>query len=117
MTPSSVVFDSMHPASCGPNPRTSVRTTDPITETHHRRRHRHRAAGTMAVMSDTGVLAESGISAREAEVLAALGEHLTNAEIGAKLFISVRTVESHVSSLLRKLGATDRRELGGLPTR
>jgi DNA-binding CsgD family transcriptional regulator len=43
----------------------------------------------MAVMSDTGVLAGSGISAREAEVLAALGEHLTNAEIGARLFIPV----------------------------
>ena len=43
------------------------------------------------------------ISPREAEVLAALGERLSNAEIGARLFISVRTVESHVSSLLRKL--------------
>jgi DNA-binding CsgD family transcriptional regulator len=36
---------------------------------------------------------EVGISAREAEVLAALGERLTNAEIGARLFISIRTVE------------------------
>jgi len=51
------------------------------------------------------------ISAREAEVLALLGEHLSNAEIGARLFISVRTVESHVSSLLRKLGLPDRRAL------
>ncbi|MFD4181410.1 ATP-binding protein [Rhodococcus sp. NPDC058514] len=51
------------------------------------------------------------ISAREAEVLALLGEHLSNAEIGARLFISVRTVESHVSSLLRKLGVPDRRGL------
>ena len=57
------------------------------------------------------------ISAREAEVLTAVGEHLTNAEIGAKLFISVRTVESHVSSLLRKLGAADRRELADLAGR
>ncbi|MEV4410990.1 LuxR C-terminal-related transcriptional regulator [Catellatospora sp. NPDC049609] len=51
------------------------------------------------------------ISTREAEVLALLGEHLSNAEIGARLFISVRTVESHVSSLLRKLDVPDRRAL------
>ncbi|WP_437073984.1 ATP-binding protein [Streptomyces sp. enrichment culture] len=51
------------------------------------------------------------ISAREAEVLALLGEHLTNAEIAARLFLSVRTVESHVSSLLRKLEMPDRRAL------
>lgn len=48
------------------------------------------------------------VSAREAEVLALVGEHLSNAEIGARLFISVRTVESHVSALLRKLGVADR---------
>ena len=51
------------------------------------------------------------MSAREAEVLAAVSEHLTNAEIATRLFISVRTVESHVSSLLRKLQVSDRREL------
>ena len=51
------------------------------------------------------------ISVREAEVLNALRDHLTNAQIAQKLHISVRTVESHVSSLLRKLGAADRREL------
>lgn len=57
---------------------------------------------------------EVGISAREAQVLAALGEHLTNAEIGARLFIQIRTVESHVSSLLRKLQAEDRRALAAV---
>ncbi|MFF0200738.1 ATP-binding protein [Streptomyces sp. NPDC005017] len=51
------------------------------------------------------------VSAREAEVLTLLGEHLSNAEIAARLFISVRTVESHVSSLLRKLELPDRRAL------
>lgn len=51
------------------------------------------------------------VSAREADVLALLGEHLSNAEIAVRLFISVRTVESHVSSLLRKLEARDRRVL------
>jgi predicted ATPase/DNA-binding CsgD family transcriptional regulator len=62
----------------------------------------------MVPMSNVGVEA---MSAREAEVLEALRVHLTNAEIGQRLHISVRTVESHVSSLLRKLGAADRRDL------
>jgi DNA-binding CsgD family transcriptional regulator len=60
------------------------------------------------------VAAEAGISTREAEVLALVGQHLSNAEIGARLFLSVRTAESHVSSLLRKLGRPDRRALAQL---
>ena len=48
---------------------------------------------------------------RQAEVLALVGENLTNAEIAARLYISERTVESHVSALLRKAGARDRHEL------
>ncbi|MEU8803301.1 LuxR C-terminal-related transcriptional regulator [Spirillospora sp. NPDC048819] len=51
------------------------------------------------------------VSEREAEVLAAVGRHLTNTQIASRLHISVRTVESHVSSLLRKYGVTNRREL------
>lgn len=67
--------------------------------------------GTILCVANQGRPRGVGISAREAEVLAAIGERLTNAEIGARLFISIRTVESHVSSLLRKLGADDRRAL------
>jgi class 3 adenylate cyclase/DNA-binding CsgD family transcriptional regulator len=48
---------------------------------------------------------------REDAVLALLREDLTNIEIAARLNISERTVESHVSSLQRKLGAGDRRQL------
>jgi predicted ATPase/DNA-binding CsgD family transcriptional regulator len=59
-------------------------------------------------------MARAGISAREAEILTLVAEHRSNAEIGAQLFISVRTVETHVSSLLRKLGAPDRRALADL---
>ncbi|KAA1424758.1 hypothetical protein FE697_002240 [Mumia zhuanghuii] len=54
------------------------------------------------------------VSPRERDVLAAVAEHRTNAEIAHRLHLSVRTVESHVSSLLRKLGARDRRELAAL---
>ena len=46
-----------------------------------------------------------------------LGSHLTNAEIARRLFISVRTVESHVSSLLRKVGVADRRALADYAAR
>ncbi|GAA1709185.1 ATP-binding protein [Nonomuraea bangladeshensis] len=55
--------------------------------------------------------AAAEISPREAEVLELVGDHLSNAEIAARLCISIRTVESHVSSLLRKLEVPDRRAL------
>ncbi|MEU4191863.1 LuxR C-terminal-related transcriptional regulator [Kribbella sp. NPDC026611] len=54
------------------------------------------------------------VSAREAEVLEAVADHRSNAQIARALHISVRTVESHVSSLLRKYGVADRRELADL---
>ncbi|MEW9531777.1 LuxR C-terminal-related transcriptional regulator [Microbispora sp. NPDC049125] len=53
----------------------------------------------------------TGITRREAEILDALADRLPNAEIAGNLHLSVRTVESHVSSLLRKLGAKTRRDL------
>ena len=59
-------------------------------------------------------LIDAGVSEREAEVLGLVGDHLSNAQIARRLFISVRTVESHVSSLLRKLDLTDRRGLAHL---
>ncbi|HUQ64033.1 MAG TPA: LuxR C-terminal-related transcriptional regulator [Acidimicrobiales bacterium] len=55
-----------------------------------------------------------GVSRREQDVLAALGERLTNAEIASRLYISVRTVETHVSALLRKFDASNRRELADI---
>ena len=53
----------------------------------------------------------SVVSRREADVLELVCRHLTNAEIAARLYISERTVEVPVSSLLRKLGVKDRRQL------
>ncbi len=51
------------------------------------------------------------VTAREAEILALIARHLTNAQIADALFISTRTVESHVSAMLRKLQLADRRSL------
>ena len=56
-------------------------------------------------------LAQAGITEREAEVLSAVAERLHNREIADRLYISVRTVESHIGALLRKLGVTDRAAL------
>lgn len=43
------------------------------------------------------------LSEREVEVLAALAEGLVNKEIGERLFISPRTVDTHRTNLMRKL--------------
>ncbi|MEV4459455.1 AAA family ATPase [Microbispora sp. NPDC049633] len=56
-------------------------------------------------------LRAAGVTAREAEVLALVAEGLGNAQIAARLHLSVRTVETHVSRLLAKTGAADRTQL------
>jgi DNA-binding NarL/FixJ family response regulator len=50
------------------------------------------------------------LSAREQEVLRLLADGLTDREIAGALSISPRTVESHVSSVLRKLEVRNRAE-------
>ena len=49
-----------------------------------------------------------GLTAREQQILQLISEGRSNEEISATLFISVRTVEHHVSAILDKLGVSTR---------
>jgi two-component system vancomycin resistance associated response regulator VraR len=48
------------------------------------------------------------LSETEAKVLSLMANEYTNEEIAKELFISQRTVESHVTNILRKLGVNSR---------
>ena len=69
--------------------------------------HLARTARVPAAASDA---IDDVLSSREREVLRLLADGLTDREIAAALAISPRTVESHVSSVLRKLGVRNRAE-------
>ena len=51
-----------------------------------------------------------GLTGRQLDVLALLGEGLTNSQIGESLFISPKTVDHHVSAILAKLDCSTRGE-------
>jgi len=55
-----------------------------------------------------------GITSREAEVLGLVADGLANKQIAERLTLSVRTVEKHVESLLRKTGCASRTQLAAL---
>ena len=57
-------------------------------------------------ITPTGV--DSGLSPREIDVLQSINHGLSNTAIATNLYISVSTVKTHVSSILRKLDADNR---------
>lgn len=58
-----------------------------------------------------------GLTAREREILALLCERLSDAEIAEQLFISRRTVSSHIAHLYSKLGVNTRRQAAAFAVR
>jgi DNA-binding CsgD family transcriptional regulator len=53
----------------------------------------------------------AGLTDRQLEIVALLREGCTNAEIAQRLYLSHRTVDNHVSALLRRLGVQSRRQV------
>ncbi|GAA2574496.1 MULTISPECIES: response regulator [Streptomyces] len=49
-----------------------------------------------------------GLTDREREILALIGEGLTNRQIGQRLYLAEKTVKNHISRLLAKLGVERR---------
>jgi len=54
-----------------------------------------------------------GVTSREMDVLRLVADGLSNADIAQRLYLSPRTVETHVSSLLARTGCRSRYELRG----
>ncbi|KNB53151.1 response regulator [Streptomyces caatingaensis] len=50
----------------------------------------------------------AGLSPRERDILALIGEGMTNRQIGHRLYLSEKTVKNHISRLLTKLGVERR---------
>ena len=69
------------------------------------------AFGTAAGDVATGDDELDRLSAREREVMRLIARGYTYREVAGELFISVKTVETHVSAVLRKLQLSNRNEL------
>jgi DNA-binding NarL/FixJ family response regulator len=58
--------------------------------------------------TDASTDASEGLTRREVEVLALVGQGLTDAEVAERLVVSIRTVHAHLRSIYRKLDVQSR---------
>jgi DNA-binding NarL/FixJ family response regulator len=72
------------------------------------RRLLERFAPTLPGRDEPAPPALESLTERELEILTLLASGLSNAELGAKLYLSEPTIKTHLSSIFRKLGVRDR---------
>jgi DNA-binding NarL/FixJ family response regulator len=75
------------------------------------------AAGLVAAGPHTGPRGLASLTSREREVLALLADGRSNREISRALSVSEKTVKTHVSAVLAKLGVADRTQAALLAVR
>jgi ATP/maltotriose-dependent transcriptional regulator MalT len=71
----------------------------------------HELAATGEAVGERAGRASDALTAQEARIAELAGAGLTNAEIGAQMFLSQHTVEWHLRKVFAKLGITSRKQL------
>jgi DNA-binding NarL/FixJ family response regulator len=111
-------------ATCSSDPDVGVREAEIALSTFEQLGAAREADAMAALLRSLGVRATRSapkglplLTRREREVLVLLGEGLSNPAISERLYVSRRTVEHHVSSVLRKLGLTSRAEAAAYAAR
>ena len=71
----------------------------------------HELAATGEAVGERADRASDALTPQEAHIAELAGTGLTNAEIGAQMFLSQHTVEWHLRKVFSKLGITSRKQL------
>ena len=87
-----------------------VAAGDPILSPAITRRLMDRAVATAGTREQARA-ALAGLTPREHEVVVGIARGETNAEISARLYMSVATVKAHITHILTKLGLTNRTQI------
>ena len=110
-------------ALAGRSPEVAVAEAKAALEEFERLQAARHADAAAALLRSLGAPVRTGpkgvgtLTRREAEILQLLGAGLSNPEIADRLFITRKTVETHVGNLLAKLGLRNRAEAAAFATR